>query len=80
MLSYEHKLKQREDIIQDLERSASYFRGKKFVDNDGMQNYFVFQSIYKYFKRVIDSTVNTVYVHYWQSKGLSDKRLMLLAH
>ena len=28
VLSYEHKLKQREDAINDLERVAFYFRGK----------------------------------------------------
>ena len=28
VLSYEHKLKRREDTIKDLERDASYFRGK----------------------------------------------------
>ena len=28
-----------------------------------------------YFKRVIDGTDNTVYVHYWQSKGLSDEKI-----
>ena len=39
-----------------------------------MQNYFAFQPMSKYFKRVIDSTNNTVYVHYWQSKGLSDEK------
>ena len=75
VLSYEHKLKQREDTINDLERDASYFRGKNYFDDDGMQNYFVFQPLYKYFKRVLDSTDNTVYVHYWQSKGLSDGKI-----
>ena len=40
-----------------------------------MQKYFVFQLMYKYFKRVIDSTNNTIYVHYWQSKGLSDGKI-----
>ena len=40
-----------------------------------MQNYLVFQPMYKYFKRVIDSTNCTVYVHYWQSKGLPDKKI-----
>ena len=29
----------------------------------------------KYFKKVIDSTGNTVYAHYWQSKGLSDGKI-----
>ena len=42
MLSYEHKLKQREGIINDLERYASYFRGKYYFDgNDGAQNIFI---------------------------------------
>ena len=31
--------------------------------------------MYKCFKRVIDSTDNTVYVHYWKSKGLSDGKI-----
>ena len=75
VLSYEHKLKQREDTIHDLERITSYFRGKNYFSDDGMQNYFVFQPMCKYFKKVIDSTDNTVYVHYWQSKGLSDEKI-----
>ena len=69
VLSNEHKLKQREDTINDLERDASY------SGDDGMQNYFVFQPIYKYFKKVIDSTDDTVHVHYWQSKRLSDGKI-----
>ena len=47
MLSYEHKLKQREDKIHELERNASYFKGKTYFGDDGMQNYFVFQPMYK---------------------------------
>ena len=75
MLSYEHKSKQRENTINDLERDASYIRGKNYFGDDGMQNYFVFQPMYKYFKKVIDSADNTVYVHYWQSQGLSDRKI-----
>ena len=75
MLSYEHKLKQREDTLNDLERDASYFRGKNYFGDDGMQNYFVFQPMYKYFKKIIDSTENTVYVHYCQSNRLSDGKI-----
>ena len=75
LLSYEHKLKQTKDTINDLERDAPYFRGKNYFGDDGMQNYFVFQLMYKYFKKVIDSTNNTVYVHYWQSKRLSDGKI-----
>ena len=75
VLSYEHTLKQREDTTHDLERDASYFRGENYFGDDGMQNYFAIKPIYKYFKRVIDSTDNTVYVHYWQSKTLSDGKI-----
>ena len=65
MLSYERKLKQREDTLNDLERDTSYFRSKNYFGDDDMQNYFVFQPMCKYFKKVIDSTGNAVYVHYW---------------
>ena len=75
VLLYERKLKQKEDTINDLERDTCYFRGKNYFGDDGMQNYFVFQPMYKYCKRVIDSTDKTVYVHYWQSKGLSDGKI-----
>ena len=40
-----------------------------------MQNYLVFQPMYRFFERVIDSSNNTVYVNYWQSKGLSDEKI-----
>ena len=49
VLSYEHKLKQRKEAINDLERVASYFRGKNYFGEDGIQNYLVFQGVYKYF-------------------------------
>ena len=49
ILSHEHKLKQREDTINDLERIASYYRGKNYFDSDGgTQNYLVFQPMNKY--------------------------------
>ena len=31
--------------------------------------------MHKYFKRLIDRTDNTVYVHYWQSEGSSDGKI-----
>ena len=31
--------------------------------------------MYKYFTKLIDNTDNTVYVHYWQSKGLSYEKI-----
>ena len=54
--SYEHKLKQRENTINDLKRDASYFRGKDLFE----RNYLVFKLIYKYFKSMIDSTNNSL--------------------
>ena len=29
---------------------AAYFRGKDYFDDDGTQNYLVFQPVYKYFE------------------------------
>ena len=76
MLSYEHKLKQREDIINDLETYASYFRGKNCFDgNDGAQNSLVFQVREKYFKNNFGS--NSSKIEIWKSKGLSIQSLSL---
>ena len=70
VLSYEYKLKQREDIMNDLERYASYFRGKNYFDgNDGAQNSLVFHVGEKYFKNNFGS--NSSKIEIWKSKGLS---------
>ena len=45
----------------------SYFRGKSHFEEDGTQNYLVFQPINRYFKVI----ANTDYVSSWKSKGLS---------
>ena len=74
MLSYEHKLKQREDTINDLERVASYFRGKNYFDSDdGTQNYLVFQPMYRYFNTFVKGS--TTYVSSWESKGLCNEKI-----
>ena len=45
-MSYEHKLKQRENAINDLEKVSSYFRGKNYFDSDdGTKKYLVFQPV-----------------------------------
>ena len=46
---------------------SSYFIGKSHFEEDGTQNYLVFQPLNKYFKL----TINTDYVLSWKSKGLS---------
>ena len=70
MLAYEHKLKQREDIVHDLQKDASYFRRKDYLE----ENYLILESDYNYFKRVVDNS-NIRYPHYCQSKGLSNEKI-----
>ena len=52
----------------------SYFIGKNYFEEDGTQNYLVFQPIIRYFKV---NTINNVtdYVLSWKSKGLSDNTI-----
>ena len=53
---------------------SNYFRGKGHFEEDGTQNYLVFQPIKKYFK-VIAGVGNGSYIYYWKSKGFSDERI-----
>ena len=53
---------------------SSYFRGKNYFEEDGMQNYLVFQPIYRYFKWIVGLASGN-YIYYWKSKGLSDERI-----
>ena len=46
---------------------SSYFIGKSHFEEDGTQNYLVFQPLNKYFKVI----ANTDYVSSWKYKGLS---------
>ena len=50
---------------------SSYFRGKSHFEEDGTQNYLVFQPINRYFKVI----ANTLYISSWKSKGLSAKTI-----
>ena len=52
----------------------SYFRGKSDFEENGMQNYLVFQPIHRYVKRIVN-VVNDKYVYYLKSKRLSDKTI-----
>ena len=53
---------------------SSYFIGKSNFEEDGTQNYLVFQPMYRSFK-IIASVGNGCSIYYWKSKGLSDKRI-----
>ena len=48
---------------------SSYFIGKSHFEEDGTQNYLVFQPMYRYFK-IIAGVGNGSYIYYWKSKGL----------
>ena len=50
---------------------SSYFIGKSYFEEDGTQNYLVFQPISRYFKII----TNTDYVSLCKSKGLSDESI-----
>ena len=51
----------------------SFFIVKSHFDEDGKQNYLVFQPIIRYFK--VNMITNTGYVLSWKSKGLSDESI-----
>ena len=53
---------------------SSYFIGKSHFEEDGTQNYLVFQPMYRYFKRIA-GVGSGDYIYYWKSKGLSDERI-----
>ena len=50
---------------------SGYFIGKSHFEEDGTQNYLVFQPINRYFKVL----ANTLYISSWKSKGLSDETI-----
>ena len=52
---------------------SGYFIGKSHFEEDGVQNYLVFQPFKKYFKVIHNA--KTKYISSWQSKGLSDEIL-----
>ena len=65
-MGYESRLKQKEDLTNDLEREVSYFKRKNYYDSDGLQNYLVFKVVSSSFKR--SRSNNTL----WKSTGTYD--------
>ena len=53
---------------------SGYFIGKSHFEEDGTQNYLVFQPMYRYFEWIAGAG-NGNYIYYWQSKGLPDERI-----
>ena len=59
--------------MEKLKTNCSiYFRGKSHFEDDGTQNYLVFQPIYKYFKTV---SANDSNILSQKSKGLSNESI-----
>ena len=59
-----------ENQIKKIEKfDATYFRGKNYFDGDGIQNYLVFQPVYKYFK------IGSNKISSWESKGWSNEKI-----
>ena len=52
-----------------LAKELSYFHGKNYFDEDGNQNYYIFQPISKYLKTAHVNDIN--YVLSWKSRGLN---------
>ena len=60
-----------ENDLKKLEKFyAAYFRGKNYFEEDGIQNYLVFQPMFKYFEKTGDK------VSSWKSKGLYDEKII----
>ena len=63
-----------ESELKKLQKfDSSYFTGKSHFEEDGTQNYLVFQPMYRYLKRIGVTSDN--YIYFWKSKGLSDERI-----
>ena len=66
-----------ENQLKKLQKfDVAYFRGKSHFEEDGTQNYLVFQTICRYFRRII-GTGSGNYIYFWKSTGLSDERLII---
>ena len=64
-----------ENELKKLQQfDSAYFRCKSNFEEDGIQNYLVFQTMYRYFKN-IKGVGSGNYIHSWKHKGLSDERL-----
>ena len=70
--NFDAKIIELENNIKKLQTfDSGYFRGKSHFEEDGTQNYLVFQPIHKYFKL----NANTLYILSWRFKGLSTETI-----
>ena len=62
------------ELIKIKKFDAVYFRGISAFEEDGTENYLVFQPMCRYFKRIAVVGCGN-YIYFSKSKGLSDERL-----
>ena len=75
--NFDAKIIELENNIKKLQTfDSSYFKRKSHLEEDGTQNYFVFQPTYRYSK-VFSVTQYLEYVSEWKSKGLSSESQFL---
>ena len=69
------------ELIKLQKFDAAYFRGKSNFEEDGTQNYLVFQPMYRYFKRIsgVGMVVVVIYT-FGNLKVCLMKDLILLLH
>ena len=79
MLKIDAKIIEIEKNIKKLQTfDLGYYRGKSHFEEDGIQNYLIFQPLFKYFK--VNSIINVIdYVLSWQSKGLSSESIKVIS-
>ena len=53
---------------------SNFFSAKNRFEENGTQNYLVFQPMYRYFKRVIGVCTSS-FIYFWKSKGLSNENI-----
>ena len=75
LFSLNRKITSNENELQRLKTFDSSYWGKSHFEEDGTQNYLVFQPINRYFK----VTDNKKYILSWKPKGLSDETIKPLA-
>ena len=68
------KLCQINQNIYFLKKLKTFDIGKSHFQQDGTQNYLVFQRMYRYFK-IIVALVSGNYIYYWKSKTLSHEKI-----
>ena len=65
-----------ENELEKLQTFDSiYVRGKSHFEEDGAQNYLVFQPTYRFFKRVLGVGSGN-YICFWKSRRLSDENII----